>query len=148
MLLQVDGSITISNSDYVSPLDPRCHVKFNNVQIWRQEPSHRVCKPAYLGLSQARINWEGCARKGIWCKNGGDGRDGAPISLDWVAVHPDCWCVCLCFLILHQKTQIVPDKVQRAVKWLWWRQEILADKQNYLHSVAVLSVSHFTLLYS
>jgi len=31
-------------------------------------------------------------------KNGGDGRDGAPISLDEVAVHPDCWCVCLCYL--------------------------------------------------
>ena len=26
-------------------------------------------------LSKARINWEGCARKGIWRKNGGDGRD-------------------------------------------------------------------------
>ena len=23
---------------------------------------------------------------------------GAPISLDWVAVHPDCWCICLCYL--------------------------------------------------
>jgi len=23
---------------------------------------------------------------------------GASISLDWVAVHPDCWCVCLCYL--------------------------------------------------
>ena len=23
---------------------------------------------------------------------------GAPISLDVVAVHPDCWCVCLCYL--------------------------------------------------
>jgi len=22
----------------------------------------------------------------------------APISLDGVAVHPDCWCVCLCYL--------------------------------------------------
>ena len=27
-------------------------------------------------LSKARINWEGCARKGIRHKNGGDGRDG------------------------------------------------------------------------
>jgi len=27
-------------------------------------------------LSQARINWEGCVRKGIWCKNGGDGTGG------------------------------------------------------------------------
>ena len=49
-------------------------------------------------LSQARINWEGCVRKGIRGKNGGDGRDGAPISLDAVAVHPDCWCICLCYL--------------------------------------------------
>jgi len=23
---------------------------------------------------------------------------GAPISLDWVAAHPDCWCICLCYL--------------------------------------------------
>ena len=23
---------------------------------------------------------------------------GAPISLDGVAVHPDCWCLCLCYL--------------------------------------------------
>ena len=23
---------------------------------------------------------------------------GAPISQDWLAVHPDCWCICLCYL--------------------------------------------------
>jgi len=23
---------------------------------------------------------------------------GAPVSLDGVAVHPDCWCICLCYL--------------------------------------------------
>ena len=44
------------------------------------------------------LNWEGCARKGIWHKNGEDSRDGAPIRLDGVAVHPDCWCVCLRYL--------------------------------------------------
>jgi len=46
---------------------------------------------------------------------------GAPVSLGGVAVHLDCWCVCLCIFILHQKiqlTRVVPDKVQRAVKWL------------------------------
>ena len=56
---------------------------------------------------------------------------GAPVSLDGVAVHPDC-CVSACVVfILHQKiqkmvkcifwcqlTQVVADKVQRAVKWL------------------------------
>jgi len=49
-------------------------------------------------LSHARINWEGCTRKGIRHKNGGNGRDGAPISLDGVTVHPDFWSVCLCYL--------------------------------------------------
>jgi len=49
-------------------------------------------------LSQARINCEGCVRKGILRKNGGDGGHGAPISLDRVAVHADCWCICLCYL--------------------------------------------------
>ena len=38
--------------------------------------------------------------KGIRHQNGEDGRDGAPISLDGVAVHLDCWCVCLCYLHL------------------------------------------------
>jgi len=28
---------------------------------------------------------------------------GAPISLDGVAVHPDCWCVCLCYLHFASK---------------------------------------------
>jgi len=40
----------------------------------------------------------GCGRKGIRHKNGGDGSGGALISLDGVAVHPDCWCICLCYL--------------------------------------------------
>ena len=31
-----------------------------------------VSKPqGYAVLSQARIDWEGCSRKGIQCKNGG-----------------------------------------------------------------------------
>ena len=41
-------------------------------------------------LSQSRINWEGCARKGIRRKNTEDGRGEAPISQDEVAVHTDC----------------------------------------------------------
>jgi len=49
-------------------------------------------------LSQARINWEGCARKGIRYKNRGMADVGAPISQDGLAVHPDCWCICLCYL--------------------------------------------------
>jgi len=24
---------------------------------------------------------------------------GASVSLDVVAVHPDCWCICLCYLL-------------------------------------------------
>ena len=48
--------------------------------------------------AQARINWKSCVRKGIRRKNGGDGRGGEPISPDGVAVHPDCWCICLCDL--------------------------------------------------
>ena len=56
---------------------------------------------------------------------------GAPISLDWVAVHPDCLYVCLCYLhfapenpedgemyLLVPAHPGCPDKVQRAVKWL------------------------------
>jgi len=35
-------------------------------------------------LSQARINWEGCGRKGTWHKMGDDGGGGTD-SLDWVA---------------------------------------------------------------
>jgi len=48
-------------------------------------------------LSQARINWEGCLRKDILRKMVGMAEVEAPISLDGVAVHPDCWYVCLCY---------------------------------------------------
>ena len=42
---------------------------------------------------------EGLCQKGhLALKNGGDGRGGVSISLDEVAVHPDCWCICLCYL--------------------------------------------------
>ena len=61
-------------------------------------------------LSQTRINWEGCARKGIWHKNGGDGRGWAPISQDGVALHPDCWCICLFYLHFVQKIQKMANK--------------------------------------
>ena len=55
---------------------------------------------------------------------------GAPISLDGVAVHPDCWCLPVIFILLKkiQKmakctfwywlTWVDPDIVQTAVKWL------------------------------
>ena len=56
-------------------------------------------------LSQARINWEGCVRKSILRKMVGMAEVGAPINLDGVAVHPDCWCVCLCYL------HFAPDKM-------------------------------------
>ena len=49
-------------------------------------------------LCQARVNWEGCARKGTRHKNGGDCRGGLLISLDGVAGHLDCWCICLYYL--------------------------------------------------
>ena len=49
-------------------------------------------------LSQARINREGCVRKGIRHKMVGMAEVGAPISQDGVAVHPDCCCLCLCYL--------------------------------------------------
>jgi len=42
----------------------------------RYEPSHRVCKPAYLVPVPGQDNWEDCVRKGIRRKNGGDGRSG------------------------------------------------------------------------
>ena len=39
----------------------------------------------FLCLSQARINWEGCGRKGIRRKNGGIDGGGLLNSLDGVA---------------------------------------------------------------
>ena len=84
----------------------------------------------YLVPVATRINWEGCVRKGIRHKLVGMAEMEASISLDGVAVHLDCWCIC-CIFILDQKiqkmakcifwyqlTQVVPDKVQRAVKSL------------------------------
>jgi len=78
-------------------------------------------------LSQARKNWEGCTRNGIWRKNGGDVRDGGTNLSGLGGIVGASACV---IFILHEKiqkiekctfwyqlTRIVPDKVQRAVKW-------------------------------
>jgi len=52
-------------------------------------------------LPQARMNWEGFGRKGIWYKNGAWWR--------WiVSAQPDCRCVCLSYLPFHHK---VPKKI-------------------------------------
>ena len=37
---------------------------------------------------------------------------GVPISLDGVAVHPDCWCVCLCYL------QFAPENAEDCKMYL------------------------------
>jgi len=39
----------------------------------------------------------------------------APVSLDGVAVHPDCWCVCLCYL------HFAPE-IQKMAKCTFWYQ--------------------------
>jgi len=85
-----------------------------------------VCSTGYASqhiwcLSQARINWEGCARKGIWHQL---------VWMGWQSVRIVGASVCVIF-ILHQKIQkmakctfwfqlnrVVPDKVQRSVKRL------------------------------
>jgi len=40
---------------------------------------------------------------------------GTPISQDGVAVHPDCWCVCLCYL--HFAPESPEDGEQRYEIW-------------------------------
>jgi len=67
-------------------------------------------------LSQSRINWEGWARKGIRRKMVGMAAVGAPISQDAVAVHPDLWCVCLCYL--HFAPENPEDDEQRYDIWV------------------------------
>jgi len=38
---------------------------------------------------------------------------GAPVNLDGVAIHPDCWCVCLCYL------HFAPQNPEDGEKWLF-----------------------------
>jgi len=40
----------------------------------------------------------------------------APISLDVVAVHPDCWCICRCYL--HFAPENPEDGKQRYDIWV------------------------------
>ena len=102
------------------------------------QPSHGVCKPAYLVPVPSQTNWEGCVRKGIRHENGGTVEVGAPISLDGVAVHPDCCCVCCVIFILLQKIQKMDwdcEKVcqarklnrEDAIDWNRWKKQIRDD---------------------
>ena len=67
-------------------------------------------------LSQARINWEGCGRKGIRRKNGADG-GGSLISLDGVA---PIWNVRVSAFALHHK-------VQKIFSWHWLNWVVLEE---------------------
>jgi len=55
-------------------------------------------------LSQVRLNWEDCRRKGIWRKNGGDDGGWSLISTDGVAPIRIVRHL-LCYLPLHQEVQ-------------------------------------------
>ena len=70
-----------------------------------------------LCLSQARINWEGCGRKGVRRKNGGIGGGILLISPDGVA---PTWIVGVsasCYPPLHHKVHMDSPR-KRAVKTL------------------------------
>jgi len=91
---------------------------------------NRVCKPAYL-VPVPSQDWKGCARKGIQRKNGGMAEMGHQLVWKgWQSIWIVGVSACVIF-ILHQKiqkmakstfwyqlTQVVLDKVQRAVKCL------------------------------
>jgi len=83
-------------------------------------------------ICQARINWEGCVRKGIRRKKmvGWQRWGHQLVWMWWQSIRIVGASACVIF-ILHQKmqkmakctfwyqlTRVVPDKVQRAVKWL------------------------------
>ena len=53
--------------------------------LLNQATGYRYASQHIWCLSQARINWEGCGRKGIWRKNGGIDGVGLLIRLDGVA---------------------------------------------------------------
>jgi len=60
-------------------------------------------------LSQARINWEGCVRNGIQIV----GASACVIFILLQKIQKMAKCT-----FWYRLTQVVPDKVHRAVKWL------------------------------
>ena len=75
-------------------------------------------------LSQARIKWEGCGRKGIRRKNGGAWR-WALISPDGVAPSRMVGVSASVYLLLHHEVQKISSGTgylgsprKRAIKWL------------------------------
>jgi len=108
-------------------------------------------------LSQTRINWEGCVRKGILRKKWW-GWQRWRHQLVWMrrqSIRTFGASACVIF-ILHQKIQkmakrifwyqltwVVPDKIQRAVKWLsmWlWRSFWIIC----FHAVQIASFTYYT----
>jgi len=133
--VRVSGETSTGNeqvANYYTPLFTKIGRTFEIQKCEKLNQATRYASQHIWCLSKARINWEGCARRvHIWRKNGGDGRDGAPISLDRVAAPLDCLCVCLCYLhfapentedgemyLLVPAHLGCPGQVQRAVKWL------------------------------
>jgi len=113
-------------------------------------------------LSQARINWEGCARKSSLRKNGGMAEVGAPISLDgWQSMQIVGASACVIFILLqkiqkmakctfwYRLTRVVPDNVQIAVKWLCVVMCLLFYTyavSDHIHSLPNLCVCYSSLM--
>jgi len=80
------------------------------------QPSHGVCKPAYLVPVPSQDKLGGLCQKGDPVYNGGMAEVGVPVSQDGVTVHPDCWYVCLCYL--HFAPKNPEDGKQRYDIWV------------------------------
>ena len=63
-----------------------------------------------------------------------------PISLDWVAVHPDCWCVCLCYL------HFAPDNPEDGEVYLLVPADLGCPGQSPQSCKMVVSVRYFVYI--
>jgi len=111
----------------------RCHSL--HLQVFYQTIIFQLTKPpgmqAYLVPVPSQDKLGRLCKEGILLKNGGDGRGEAPIRLDgWQSIQIVVASACVIFILLqkiqkmakctfwYRLTRVVPDKVQRAVKWL------------------------------
>ena len=105
---QTDMLITILQSPTGGGVINSLLVTSNTSMTLGMNQATRYASQHIWYLSQTRINSDGCGRKGIRRKNGGDdgaGGTSSTSSLDWVA---SSWFVgpsASVFFVLHHKTQ-------------------------------------------
>jgi len=106
--------------------------------IHYKEPSHQVCKPAYFMPVPSQDKLGGLCQEGIRCKNGGDGRDGAPNDFgeDLLSLLLLIWFFLLLLLLEGVSGKVIGVKKGIKDSWKEYMEKLMNEENEWDHRIS------------